>query len=160
MANSFDLKKLRRLITIYGVVQIFLIVLLIAMAIYFQAGLQAKGMPQLFMKSVLATLVIQLTLFYPINKFAANQAKREVDSCADNLTPEQHKSFRTKRMIGDMVKAAVVVFFVTFILRTPANLFIYSVIFFSFLLTILSYLQCYNFASKREMKEKDAAVKG
>jgi len=160
MANSFDFKKLRRLIKIYGVVQILLIGLLILMAVYFQAGLQAKGMPQLFMKSVIATLAIQLALFYPIYKFASGQAKREVDSCADNLTAEAMKSFRTSRLIGDMIKAAVFIFFITFILRAPVNLFVYSLIFFSFILTTLSYFQCYNFAAKKWMKEKEPAVKG
>lgn len=154
MANSFDFKKLRRLITIYGVVQILLVILLIAMAVYFQAGLQAKGTPQLFMKSVMITMFIQLALFYPINKFAAGQAKRAVDACADNLTAEAMKSFRTSRLIGDMVKVAVFIFYTTFILRAPAHLFILSLIMFSFILTTLTYFQCYNFAAKKAMEDK------
>jgi predicted membrane protein len=124
------------------------------MAVYFQAGLQAAGKAPLFMKSIMLTMLIQLALFYPINKFAAGQAKREVDSCADNLTAEELKSFRTSRLIGDMIKAAVFIFYTTFILRAPVHLFIYSLIIFSFLLTTLTYFQCYNFAAKKAMKEK------
>lgn len=154
MANSFDFTKLRRLSTIYGVVQILLVILLIIMAVYFQAGLQVEGKPQLFLKSIMITLAIQLTLFYPIYKFASGQAKREVDSCADNLTAEEMKSFRTSRLIGDMIKAAVFIFYTTFILRAPVHLFIYSLIIFSFILTTLTYFQCYNFVAKKAMKEK------
>jgi hypothetical protein len=160
MANSFDFKKLRRLITIYGVVQIFLLLLLVYMALNFQAGLQAEGRPQRFMHSVLATLVIQLALFYPINKFASSEAKREIDTCATKLTPEEQKALRNKRLFGDVIKSAVFIFFITFILRAPKDRFVLSLIFFSFILTTLSYFQCYNFAAKKWMKEKEPAVKG
>jgi hypothetical protein len=155
MAKKFDFKKLRRLITIYAVVQVFLVALLIFMAINFQGGLQAEGRPQRFFHGIIAALVIQLTLFYPINKYASNEAKREVDSCATDLKPEEQKSFRTKRMVGDVVKTGIFIFFITFIYKAPKDRFVLSVIFFTFILTALSYFQNYNFAAKRAMKEKE-----
>ncbi len=155
MANKFDFKKLRRLITIYAVVQVFLVALLIFMAVNFQAGLQAEGRPQRFLHGVIAALVIQLALFYPINKFATNEAKREVESCSTGLTADEQKSLRTKRMIGDVVKTGIFIFFITFIYKAPQDRFVLSIIFFTFILTALSYFQNYNFAAKRAMKEKE-----
>ncbi len=154
MAQKFDFKRLRRLITIYTVVQVFLVALLIYMAVNFQTGLQVEGRPQRFLHSVIVTLAIQLALFYPINKFAAREARREIDSSATNLTVEELKSLRNKRIFGDVVKTGIFIFFITFILRAPQDRFVLSIIFFSFILTTLSYFQCYNFAAKRGMIEK------
>ncbi len=154
MAKSFDFKRLRRLTTIYLVVQVFLVILLVYMAMNFQAGLQAEGRPQRFLHSVVVSLVIQLALFYPLNKFAGRQAEREVDSCASDLSEEEQKKLRSKRIIGDSIKTAIFIFFITFIFKAPQDRFVLSVIFFSFILTILSYVQCYNFAAKRLMREK------
>ncbi|MCM2359852.1 MAG: hypothetical protein NDI77_17005 [Geobacteraceae bacterium] len=154
MAKAFEFKKLRRVIMIYGVVQLFLIGLLVYMAIHFQSGLQAEGRPQRFLHGVVATLVLQLALFYPINRFAASEAEREIEACAVGLGVEELKAFRSKRMVGDVIKSAVFLFFITFIYKAPKDLFILSVIFFTFILTFLTYFQCYNFAAKRLMKEK------
>ncbi|MBT0651603.1 hypothetical protein [Geomobilimonas luticola] len=154
MAKSFDFKRLRRLTTIYLVVQVFLVILLVYMAMNFQTGLQTEGRPQRFLHSVVVTLIIQLALFYPLNKLAARDAEREVDSCAIGLSVEEQKGLRSKRIIGDSIKTAIFIFFITFILKAPQDLFILSIIYFSFILTILSYFQCYNFAAKRLMREK------
>ena len=154
MAKSFDFKRLRRLTTIYLVVQVFLVILLVYMAMNFQAALQTEGRPQRFLHSVVVTLVIQLALFYPLNKFAGREAQREVDSCANEISEEEQKRLRTKRIIGDSIKTAIFIFFITFIFKAPQDRFILSVIYFSFILTILSYFQCYNFAAKRLMREK------
>jgi hypothetical protein len=153
MASSFDFRKLRRLINIYAVVQVVLVALLIYVAIIFQAGLQAEGRAPRFLHSVIATLVIQLALFYPINKFAGREAKREVAALAPGLTPEELKSQRNKRLFGDVIKMSVFIFFATFIYRAPKDRFFLSIVFFSFILTVLSYFQCFNFAAKREMRE-------
>lgn len=154
MAKSFDFKRLRRLITIYAVVQVFLIVLLVITALYFQSGFQADGMPQRFLKSIVVTLAIQLALFYPINRFAAKEAEREVNSCANDLSVDELKGLRSKRIVGDAVKIAVFIFFLTFTWKAPENKAVLSVLFFSFILTFLTYFQCYNFAAKRLMREK------
>lgn len=154
MPKTFDFKKLRRLILIQGVVQLFLVLLLILMALKFQGALQAEGRPQRFLHSVVTTLVLQLALFYPINKLASRDAEREVTSAATDLTEAEMKALRQKRLISDYIKAAIFIFFITFALRAPQDRFVLSIIYFSFILTFLTYFQCYNFAAKRMMKEK------
>ena len=154
MAKHYDFKKLSTFIKIYGIAQVFLIGLLVYMAIYFQAGLQAEGMPQRFFKCIIASFLIQLALFYPINRFAASEAEREIDSSLVGLSAEELKAFRNKRMLGDTIKWAVFIFYIIFFYKAPQNKTILCVTFFSFILTVLTYLQCFNFSAKRRMKEK------
>ncbi|HTG81502.1 MAG TPA: hypothetical protein VL949_06135, partial [Geobacteraceae bacterium] len=77
-----------------------------------------------------------------------------VEACAAGLGAEELKAFRSKRMVGDVIKSAIFIFFITFIYKAPQDRFIISILYFSFILTFLSYFQCYNFAAKRLMKEK------
>jgi hypothetical protein len=161
MANSFDFKKLRKLIVIYAVVQVFLICLLVFMAMNFQAGLAMAGSSALFNKSIMITLLIQLLLFYPVYKFAAREARLAIDATEIGLTPDVLKSQRNKRLIGDIIKSGIFCFFLVFILVVSnkpfpqtAKMFILSLIFFNFILTYLSYFQCFNFAAKRDMKAR------
>jgi hypothetical protein len=155
MSTGFDFKKLRRLIMIHVVVQVILVLLLIYIALLFQASLGP-----LFWKSTIITLIIQLVNFYPVNFFANKEAKREIASVAFNLTQEEFKSLRTKRIIGEVIKMSVFAFFLIFALTFKgaptiiATRFTYSLIFFNFILTYLTYFQCFNFAVKREMKER------
>ncbi len=150
MTNGNGFKRLRKLITIYRVVQVVLLVLLVFMAFMFQGQYQAKGMPQeKFIYSIVASFVIQLLLFYPINRFARGEVENEIAEAAPGLTPEQQKALRQKRIFNDFLKAAAFVFFVTFALRAPGVLVIQSTILFSFIMTALSYLQCHNYALKR-----------
>lgn len=151
MAQAFDFKRLRRLINIYVVVQVVLVLLLVYMAINFQAKLPSGR----FLKAVIATLFGQLVLFYPINKFASREAEREIASCAAGLTPEELKEMRNKRIFGDVVKMAAFIFFITFIYKAPPHPFILGILFFTFILTFLSYFQCFNFAARRQMREKE-----
>lgn len=156
MPTGFDFKKLRRLIQIYFVVQIVLVALLLYVALLFQSTLGP-----LFWKSIIITLVIQLVNFYPVNMFATREARREVAATATGLTPDELKSQRNHRLIGDIVKMAVFGFFLIFVYKAPvtpniqANRFYQSLIFFNFILTYLTYFQCFNFAAKREMRSKD-----
>jgi Mn2+/Fe2+ NRAMP family transporter len=154
MANSYDFKKLRRLIMIQTAIQLFLLVLLVFMAVKFQGGLQAEGRPQRFLHTVITTLVIQLALFYPVNKLAVRDAQREIAAAATNLTVDEQKDLRQKRLYSDYLKGAVFIFYTTFAYLAPKNLTVLSVIFYSFILTFLTYFQCYNFAARRLMKEK------
>lgn len=154
MANGFDFKRLRRQITIYAVVQVILLVLLVFMAFNFQATFQAKGMPQIFLNSIVASLVIQLIIFYPLNKFAAREAEQEIAACKISISVDELKNLRRKRIFGDFIKAAIFIFFFTFIARAPAATFVLSTTFFSFILIILTYFQCFNFAAKRGIRAK------
>lgn len=162
MSIGFDFKKLRRLINIYAVVQIGLVVLLIYVAMNFQIGLNAAGRGELFIKSIIITLLMQLAMFYPVYKFASREAVLAVDAVQEGLTPEELKSQRNKRLIGDVIKAGVFCFYLAFTLLVSskglvntAKMFVLSMIFFNFILTYLSYFQCFNFAAKREMKLKE-----
>lgn len=138
---------------IYSVVQIFLVALLLFVAYYFQAGLGA-----LFIKSVMITLIIQLAAFYPIYLFAGREARREVAAVAIGLTPEELKVLRNKRLIGDVVRSGVFCFFLIFSYRAPSHPLVQSLIFFSFILTYLTYFQCFNFVAKREMKTRQESA--
>lgn len=149
MAKQYDFKKLKIFIKIYGVCQVILIVLLAYMAVHFQGILQQR-----FINSIMATLVFQLALFYPVYRFANMEATREVEACAVGLTGDELKKFRSKRMIGDSCKWAYFIFYATFAYKAPKIPFILSIIMFSFIMTTLTYFQCYNFVSKRLMKEK------
>ena len=155
MSSGLDFKKLHRLILIHRVVQVALLLLLIYIALQFQAVLGA-----LFWKSVIITMIIQLVNFYPVNFFANTEAKREVAATAHNLTQEELKRQRTKQIIGEVIKMSVFAFFFIFALTVKeaptviATRFTYSLIFFNFILTYLTYFQCFNFAVKREMSSK------
>jgi uncharacterized membrane protein YhaH (DUF805 family) len=152
MTPALDFTRLRRLTLIYVVVQVLLVIMLALMALKFQAELQAEGRPQRFLHSVVVALVVQLAIFYPVNRFAAKEAEREVAGCAPGLTTEQLKAQRTRRLSGDLAKMAVFIFFATFIYRAPKDTFILSVLYYSFVLTTLSYFQCFNFAARRLMR--------
>jgi len=159
MSTVFDFKKLRRLINIYAFVQVVLVGLLIYTALQFQTSLTAVGRADLFTKSIMYTLLMQLALFYPIFKFGSREAGLAVDSLQSGLTPAELKSLRNKRLVGDVVKSGVFCFYVVFIWKVPvsnaaATRFFLSMIFFNFILTYLCYFQCFNFAVKRLMKEK------
>lgn len=154
MSTGFDFKKLRRLVTIHTVIQVALVGLLIYMAMLFQGALHAEGRGFRFIHSIIATLVIQMILFYPINKFAVREAKLAADGAAIGLTPDEMKSQRNKRLVGDVLKSGVFCFFLIFAWRAPSDRFFLCIISFTFLLTYLSYFQCFNFAAKREMKER------
>jgi hypothetical protein len=161
MPTVFDFKKLRRLIHIYAVVQVVLVGLLIYTALIFQAGLTADGKGFLFTKSIIATLLMQLAFFYPIYKFGSREAGLAVDSLQSGLTPAELKSLRNKRLVGDVVKSAVFCFYVVFAWKVPSSnvsaaKFFLSMIFFNFILTYLCYFQCFNFAAKKIMKEKNS----
>lgn len=156
MSTTFDFKKLRRLITIYAVVQVVLVGLLVYVAMNFQAGLVMEGRGFRFMHSIVVTLLMQLALFWPINKFAVREARLAVEAMAVGLTPDELKAQRNKRLMGDVIKSGIFCFYLIFAYRAPADKFFQSMIFFNFILTYLCYFQCFNFAAKREIKARTA----
>ena len=152
MNTGFNFTKLRRLTIIYLVVQVFLFILLVFMAMNFQTKL--AGQSPSFLRSIVVTFIIQLALYIPINKFANWEARREAEAAAPALSTAEQKTLRTRRMIGDVTKTSIFFFFVVFFWRAPNNQFILSVIFFTFITTYLSYIQNFNFAVKREIKSR------
>lgn len=147
-----EFKRMKRLMVIHLVIQVFLVLLLVYMAVHFQGVFRAKGMPRIFVNSIVTSLLIQLALFYPISKFAASEAKREIDCEAGDLSAEAQKALRNKRLLGDFIKASVFLFFGAFVAMAPGATFVMSTAFFCFILTTLTYFQCYNIAAKRAMK--------
>lgn len=154
MAQAYDFKRLRKQVTIYTVVQVFFVGLLIFMAFNFQATFSAKGMSNVFLNSIIATVILQLIIFYPVNKAANKEVERDIASLAPGLSAEQQKDLRRKRIFSDFIKASIFIFFFTFILRAPPATFILSTTFFTFVVTSLTYFQCYNFAAKRQMRAR------
>ena len=151
MAGTYEFTRLRRHLVINNVVLFFMLVLLAFSAWRFQGHFRAIGVPRVFMNSVLVSVALQLLLFYPIFKFAKNDADREIAASDTSLSAELQKGLRSKRLISDFTKAAIFIFFFTFIARAPAFSFILSTTLFSFFLTVISYLQCFNVAAKRAM---------
>lgn len=151
-ANS-DLKKLNKTIKIFAVAQFALIALLVFMAFSFQQKLQVLGRGDRFMNAVLAAFVLQLAVFYPIFKFASKEAFRDFSLLGRTLNQEEMKLFAKKKRWSDIVKMSVFGFYAIFMLASPPEPWILSVIFYSFILTILTYLQCYSFSIKKLRSE-------
>jgi len=152
MATTFDLKRIKRITTIYAVVQVLLVLLLVYMALLFQGKFLALGTPDLFTKSIIGTLVIQLILFYPLNKFAAGDAERELAESRVGISTEELAALRKKRVYSDFMKGALFIFFIAFIARAPGVTRVLCITFFVFVTSILTYFQCYNFAVKRAIR--------
>ncbi|QWV93411.1 hypothetical protein KP004_19955 [Geomonas oryzisoli] len=149
MAATLDLKKINKTIKIFAVAQFGLIALLVYTAVNFQQRLQALNRGYRFMNGVLYAFVIQMLLFYPIYRFAAKEAERDIDLAGKTPTQEEAKEFAKKKRWTDVTKMSVLGFYFIFALAAPSDPFILSVIIYSFLLTILTYLQCYSFAVKK-----------
>jgi len=150
MAQTFDFTRLRKLTVIHGFVQAFLLVLLAGTS-YVLLG---KVPSQVFLNSIIRVVVIQLILFYPVYKFALGDAQREVATAAVGLTPDEQQALRRKRVFSDILKGALIIFFFTFSLRAPAAPQIQFMILAVFLLSYLTYFQCFNYAAKKLMKAK------
>lgn len=154
MADTLDLKKINKTIKIFAGVQVGLIAILIYTAINFQRQLQAVGRGYRFMNGVIYAFVIQLLLFYPIFRFASKEADRDFSIVGKTLSKEETKEFAKKKRWADVTKMSVMGFYFIFSLASPADPFVLSVIIYSFLLTILTYLQCYSFTMKKLTRGK------
>ncbi|WP_224984039.1 hypothetical protein [Geomonas agri] len=152
MAATLDQKKINKTIKIFAVAQFGLIALLIYTAVNFQQRLQALNRGYRFMSGVIYAFVIQVLLFYPIFRFASKEAERDLALAGKEPTPEEAKEFAKKKRWTDVTKMSVLGFYFIFALAAPADPFVLSVIIYSFLLTVLTYLQCYSFAVKKGSK--------
>ncbi|OGU09666.1 MAG: hypothetical protein A2075_18090 [Geobacteraceae bacterium GWC2_58_44] len=158
MPSTLVFKKISRTIKIFAVVQFGLVAMLVYMAVSFQEKLRLLGRANNFMYGVIAASFFQLLLFYPIKKFAANEADRDLYLAGTTLSKEDVKIFSKKKRYSDIAKMTTFGFFVIFILAAPGDPFVLSVVYYSFVLTILTYLQCYNFAAKRLMKGQSGTL--
>lgn len=149
-ANSHS--RLRKMTRIYLAIQIFLVILLVFMAFRFQAKFVMDGNTKAFTGGIVIAAVLQLVLFWPIRKFAVYEADREIASSQPNLDGDTLKALRVKRMTGDVIKSAVFVFYLIFLVAMPDKKGISSIlwpVFLSFVLTYLTYFQCITFALKK-----------
>lgn len=153
-----EFKKLKRQMMLYRVVQTILVGLLAFMAMNFQSLFTLRGKPEMFISSMVAAIIVQLLLIYPIYKLAWRDAGIEIEGNATGLTTEQLAALRKKRLIGDLWKFCAVSFFIVFVALIPdakkaagATFFLATTI-FSFLITCLLYFQCFNFSAKKQLK--------
>lgn len=154
MAQLPDYRKLRRLIIIYQVVQVFLVLLLAYMAFTFQSGLAAEGNQRGFVWGSIYGLIILLALFFPIRKLTAKEVAREIGACVPGLPDTALKSLRTRRMVGDLLKMSVFSFFAIFLYALPPKTpkALVWTIFLVFILTMLTYFQSFTFTARRSMR--------
>ena len=157
MYATVAIRRLRRNLLIHRIVQIMLTVLLVYMALHFQQLFLAKGTPHIFRNSLLATLLLQFVLFLPLRRCAGNEAKRELAAAAGQTTAEQQKQLRQQRLISDTLKGAVFIGFTAFILVAPPATFVLSTAFFCAIVTVITYLQCFNFAVRHNLSKQAVA---
>jgi hypothetical protein len=146
--KSDGLVRIKRQMMIYTVLQVALTGLLLLIAWKFQEVYAAKGALKFFFNSIFLTIFFQILLFYPIYRFASKEAQGEL-AAQQTTNPDELKVLRQKRIFGDFLKAAVFIFYGTFIVMAPAVTFALSTAFFSFIATTLTYLQSFNFAMKK-----------
>lgn len=153
-----EFKKLKRQMMLYRVVQTILVGLLAFMVMNFQSLFTLRGKPEMFISSMVAAIIVQLLLIYPVYKLAWRDAGIEIEGNATGLTSEQLAALRKKRMIGDLWKFCAVAFFIVFVSLIPdakkaaGATFFLSTTIFSFLITCLLYFQCFNFSAKKQLK--------
>jgi len=158
---SLDFKQLNRTITIYRVVQGLLLCLLIYVAYIFQSSFTQLGKPDKFISSIIAAIVVQLLLLYPIYRLAWRDAGVALGGFATGLSKEAFAALRKKRLLGDLWKFSAVGFFLAFVTMVPdakkaaGAPIILAIIIFSFLLMCLTYFQCFNFSARKQMKQSN-----
>lgn len=152
MAQADSNARLRKMTRIYLAIQIFLVIMLVFMAFRFQAKFVMDGNSRAFTGGIAIAAVMQLALFWPIRKFAVYEADREIESSQPGLDANRLKALRVKRMTGDVVKSAVFVFYLVFLVAMPDKKGISSIlwpVFLTFILTYLTYFQCVTYALKK-----------
>ena len=154
MTEPIGLRRIRKTLLIHRIVQILLVALLVYMALLFQQKFQAKyDSLKPFYNSVIFTALVQVALFFPIRKFAEKEALREVGAATkETFTPDEQKQLRNQRLLSDFIKASIIIFFLVFILTAPQEAtIVHSTAYFCCIGTILSYLQNFNFAVRRQL---------
>ena len=156
---SIDFKKLNRQMMIYRIVQTLLTGLLFVLAITFQGRFAALHKPEHFISSIVAAIIVQLLVIYPVYRLAWRDVGVEIEGSQPNLSAAQLTALRKKRLIGDLWKFCGVAFYIVFVTLAPdakkatgAPLVLAATL-FSFLLTCLMYFQCFNFSAKKQIKQ-------
>lgn len=157
--TSYNFTRLKRLSVIYMVVQVGLSGLLLYMSFNFMTAFAKYGIQNGFLKSFGIAVAIQLLMMYPAWRLSRQDVEIEVEGALVGITPEQQVALRRRRMIGDIWKLSVLGAFVVFIAMSPgvdkgrgASL-ILATAYFAFLLTALTYFQCFNFIARRRCRQ-------
>jgi hypothetical protein len=154
-----DVKRVKRTMMIYRVVQALLIALLAYMSFNFQRLFAMRGRPDQFIGSIVAAIAVQLILLYPVYRLAWRDAGIEIEGSVPGLSSEQLAALRKKRLLGDLWKFCAVAFFLTFVALAPDQAkakgapMVLAGILFSFLFACLTYFQCFNFSVRKRMKQ-------
>ena len=152
MSNK-GIVRIKRQMMIYTVTQVALTGLLLLISWKFLEVYAGREALNAFFNSIFITIGLQVLLFYPIFRFAGKEARNEIVA-QQTTNPDELKALRSKRIFGDYLKAAIFIFYGTFIFMAPAFTFILSTAFFSFIATTLTYLKCFNYAAKKILAEK------
>jgi hypothetical protein len=156
--QGYDFKRLNHMMVIYRVVQIILVALLVYMAFHFQQLFASIGKPTQFFSSLVAAIVCQAILFYPAYLLSRRDVGIEVESCAIGITTELVAKLRKKRLLSDLWKCSVIIFFITFVAMVPdakkasGAPLVLAVTIISFLLICLTYFNGFNFCAKKQIK--------
>lgn len=153
MTEALGLRRLRKTLLIHRLIQGALVVMLLVMALYlFQMFAARDGNLRPFYNSLIATLLVQVALFFPIRAFTAKEARRELGLAAKTaLTVNEKQQLRSQRLLADFIKVSVFVFFLVFISAAPPAGFVLSTSYFCCIGTVFNYLQNFNFAVRRQM---------
>lgn len=143
--GTHDIRKLKRLRTIHRSVQVVATLLLVIIGIQFQGSLGFT----LFVRTVAIAILFQLLLFYPLKKAAEKEVDREVESAREWLSDSELATLRNRRLVADVIKMAVYMFFLVAIFLLPdrlaayrtANHAILSTTIYTFLLTTIAWSQ-------------------
>ncbi|MBE0503039.1 MAG: hypothetical protein IBX46_02825 [Desulfuromonadales bacterium] len=146
--SQAGVERIRQLMKIHSIVQGVLMALLLFVAWKLQQVYAEKGALKIFFNSIYLTLGLQVLFFYPIYRFAAQEAASELTAPKAKKALEQ-KALQRQRIVASLSKAAVFIFYGTMIASAPAGSFVSSTAFFSFFATTLTYLQCFNFAANK-----------
>jgi|GEM_PF-914590 len=158
MPGTLNFKKVAKTIKIFAFAQVGLMAMLVYVAMLFQKQFLVDNRSDYFMYSVIASFLIQCLFFYPIYKFSGKEADRDLTLTSSNLNTEEIKVLSKKKRYSDIAKFSVFIFYSMFILQAPGknapgSHLVLIILYFSFILTVLTYLQCYNFAAKKLMKQ-------
>lgn len=154
----YSFTRLKRFMIIYNVVQVGLGGLLLFMAYHFILLFGAYGLPSAFTKSILFALAIQCLIIYPAWLLAKQDVQVEVTSAKDGLTGNDMMALRKKRLIGDIWKLCALGAIIVFIAMSPGvdkgrgASVILATAYFSFLLTSITYFQCFNYIARKNIK--------
>jgi hypothetical protein len=149
MNASVAQSRLRRTLWIHRLLQLFLVGLMLVTALHFQQLFVSQGRSQAFLHSILFTLLIQAALFVPIRRFALAEADRERISSSGPLTAEMQTRLHRQCQFSDLLKAAIFLFFLAFVVLAPAATTVLCTVFFSFVLSVLTFLHCYGYGMRQ-----------